>query len=174
MTTDTSEKGLEALICEELTGDPCDPAQTPGPRERPSSSYRTRWVCGDPRDYDRDYCVDLAQLAAFLQATQPDAAEALDLDQDSPTRRKFLARLQGEVTRRGTIDLLRNGVKHRAHDLDLFFGTPSLGNRQARLLYGKNRFSLSRQLRYSLDNTQLALDLCLFCLSTACRSPPSS
>ena len=67
-------------------------------RERPPS-YGAGWICGDPQDYDREHCVDLAQLSAFLHATQPIAAESLDLGQDSPTRRKFLARLQGEVTR---------------------------------------------------------------------------
>ena len=111
MTTDTSEKGLERLICAALTGAPCDPPQAGAVRERPAG-YGAGWICGDWQDYDREYCVDLVQLAAFLQATQPEAAESLDLGQDSPTRRKFLARLQGEVTRRGTIDVLRKGIKH--------------------------------------------------------------
>ncbi|HEY5529977.1 MAG TPA: type I restriction endonuclease subunit R [Thermoleophilia bacterium] len=119
------------------------------------------WLLGDARDYDREYAVDLAQLRAFLCATQLEAAEALDLDKDGPTRRKFLARLQGEVTKRGVIDLLRNGVKHGPYHLDLFYGTPSPGNAAAIERYAQNRFSVTRQLRYSRDETQLALDLCL-------------
>ena len=95
MTTDTSEKGLERLICTALTGHPCDPPHGGAIAERPSS-YGVGWIGGDPQDYDREYCVDLAQLSAFLHATQPIAAESLDLGQDSPTRRKFLARLQGK------------------------------------------------------------------------------
>ena len=161
MTTDTSEKGLEGLICAALTGAPCDPPQGGMVRERPSS-YGARWICGDTHDYDREYCVDLAQLSAFLQATQPVAAESLDLGQDSPTRRKFLARLQGEIAKRGTIDVLRKGVKHGPHQIDLMYGTPSPGNEKAKVQYGQNRFSVTRQLRYSLDQAQLALDLCLF------------
>ncbi len=106
--------------------------------------------------------MDLAQLSAFLRATQPAVAESLDLDRASPTRRKFLARLQREVTKRGTIDVLRNGVKHGPHQIDLLYGTPSAGNERAKGLYGQNRFSVTRQLRYSQDQTQLALDLCLF------------
>ena len=42
------------------------------------------------------------------------------------------------------------------------YGTPSPENEKAKDLYGKNRFSVTRQLRYSRDQTQLALDLCLF------------
>ena len=79
-----------------------------------------------------------------------------------PTRRKFLARLQGEVAKRGTIDVLRKGVKHGPHQIDLMYGTPSPGNEKANVQYGQNRFSVTRQLRYSNDNAQLALDLCLF------------
>ena len=161
MTTDTSEKGLERLICTALTGHPCDPPHGGAIAERPSS-YGVGWIGGDPQDYDREYCVDLAQLSAFLHATQPIAAESLDLGQDSPTRRKFLARLQGEVSKRGTVDVLRNGIKHGPHQIDLMYGTPSPNNEGAKIRYGQNRFSVTRQLRYSRDETQLALDLGLF------------
>ena len=161
MTTDTTERGLERLICTALTGSACDPAQV-GVAGEPRSGCGAGWICGDPQDYDREYCVDLAQLSAFLRATQPDAAKALDLSRDGPTRRKFLARLQGQVGKRGTIDVLRKGVKHGPHHLDLFYGTPSAGNEKAGSLYARNRFSVTRQLRYSRDETRLALDLCLF------------
>ena len=161
MTTDTSERGLERLICTALTGQPCDTTQEGVVRERPSS-YGSGWVCGDPQDYDREYCVDLAQLSAFLCTTQTNAAESLDLGQDSPTRRKFLARLQGEVSKRGVIDVLRKGVKDGPHHVELFYGTPSPGNPAAAERYAQNRFSVTRQLRYSRDETQRALDLGLF------------
>ena len=161
MTTDTSEKGLERLICTALTGADCDPPQDGMVRERPSA-YGVGWMCGDPRDYDREYCVDLAQLSAFLHDTQPDATESLSLGEDSPTQRRFLARLQGETTKRGTVDVLRNGVRHGPHRIDLMYGTPSEENDKAKTLYGQNRFSVTRQLRYSLDERQLALDLGLF------------
>ncbi len=161
MTTDTSERGLERLICTALTGAPCDPGNE-GVAE-PSLTYAGGgYTCGRPREYDREYCVDLAQLRAFLGATQPDAAEALDLASDGPARRKFLARLQGEVTKRGTIDVLRNGIRHGPHDLALFYGAPSPGNPKAAERYALNRFTITRQLRYSRDESQRALDLCLF------------
>ena len=161
MTTDTSERGLERLICTALTGHPCDPVQPGALRERPPT-YAAGWIGGHSQDYDRDHCLDLAQLAAFLKITQPDTADLLNLDEDTPTRRKFLARLQGEITRRGTIDLLRKGLNHGRHRIDLFYGTPSPGNQKASELYAHNRFSVTRQLHYSRDQAQLALDLCLF------------
>jgi type I restriction enzyme, R subunit len=163
MTTDTSERGFERLICTALTGAACDPGtvQADAVHERPAA-YGAGWICGAPEDYDRDYCVDLAQLSAFLRETQGEVADALDLDQEGPTRRKFLARLQGEITRRGTIDVLRHGLKHGPHQLDLFYGTPSPGNARAAERYAQNRFSVTRQFRYSRDETQRALDVGLF------------
>jgi type I restriction enzyme R subunit len=142
--------------CPGLSGTPAVVAET-------SESYGgVGWLPGDPADYDREYCVDLAQLAAFLRATQPEVAEALDLDSDSPTRRKFLARLQGEVSKRGVVDVLRNGIQHGPHRIELFYATPSPGNEQARALFAQNRFTVTRQLRYSRDEMQRALDLVLF------------
>jgi type I restriction enzyme R subunit len=161
VTSDTSERGLERLICTAMTGAPCDCGDANGVAERPAA-YGAGWICGDPAGYDRDYCVDLAQLRAFLIETQPRIAEALDLDVDGPTRRKLLARFQGEISKRGTIDVLRHGIKHGPHDIDLFYGTPSAGNAVAAARYAQNRFSVTRQFRYSRDETKLALDLGLF------------
>jgi type I restriction enzyme R subunit len=161
MSTDTSEKGLESLIVAWMTGQ-TDGSQVARGTGEPPAAYGGGWILGDTRDYHRESAVDLTQLTAFLRTTQPDSAEALDLDQDSPTRRKFLDRLQGEVSKRGVIDVLRKGVKHGPYDLDLFYGTPSPGNSLAAERYAQNRFSITRQLRYSRDETQLALDLALF------------
>ncbi len=162
MTTDTSERGLERLICTALTGHPCDPPKEGTVGEPPAGYGGVGWSCSNPHDYDREYCVDLVQLTVFLRATQPEVAESLRLDEDGPTRRKFLARLQGEICKRGTIDVLRHGIKHGAHDLDLFFGTPSAENKKATERSKQNRFTVTRQLRYSRDETQLALDMGLF------------
>ena len=81
---------------------------------------------------------------------------------NNPTRRTFLARLQGEIAKRGTVDVLRRGIRHRSANIDLFYGTPSPGNDKAKELFRENRFSVTRQLRYSRDETQRALDIVLF------------
>ncbi len=162
MPTDLTERGLERLVCEALTGDLCDPSSDHSTGEQPAPSGGVGWSPGNHREYDREHCVDLAQLHAFLDATQPDSAAALGLAEDGPTRRKFLARLKKEIDKRGTVDVLRHGVQHGRHDLDLFYGTPSAGNETARERFDKNRFSVTRQLRYSLDETQRSLDIALF------------
>jgi len=141
--TDTSEKGLEALIVESLVSE---------------AGYEQ----GRSEDYERDHAVDLAQLLSFVNATQPKAAEALELAQDRPKRTQFLHRLQGEIAKRGVIDVLRHGVQHGPVDVELYYGTPTPGNVKAQERFAANVFSITRQLRYSKDETQLSLDLGLF------------
>ena len=163
MKTDTSEKGLESLIVTSMTGHVAyqeTGANVGGELLAPYAG--SGWLLGNAQDYDREYAVDLVQLRIFLIETQKDTAQSLELAQDGPIRRKFLARLQGEIAKRGTIDILRNGIKHGPHNIDLFYGTPSPGNQAASERYTKNRFSVTRQLKYSRDETQLSLDLCLF------------
>jgi type I restriction enzyme R subunit len=154
VTTDTSEKGLENLIVTAMTGRPWPDA--------PLQGKGTGWLDGDSKNYAREWCVDLVQLSAFLTATQPKTAAALDLANDSPTRRQFLSRLFSEIGKRGVIDVLRHGIKHGPLDITLFYGTPSPGNEKATSLNAENRFSVTRQLRYSRDETMRALDLGLF------------
>ena len=83
MATDTSEGGLERLICTALTGAPCNPGAAPSDavHERPAN-YGACWICGDPNEYEREYFVDLAQLRALLNTTQPKVTEALALVED--------------------------------------------------------------------------------------------
>ena len=71
MKTDTSEKGLETLICVAMTGSQCLEVPQVSVVHEPTPVYGgTGWICGAPDDYDREYAVDLAQLRAFLQATR--------------------------------------------------------------------------------------------------------
>ena len=144
MRTDTSEKGLESLIVAHMT------------------LPEVGWIAGDPNDYNREYAVDLKQMIKFIEETQVHLMEPLDLKRDSAVRQKFLARLQGEITKRGTIDVLRKGISHGPHETILFYASPTPGNARAELLFSKNRFSVTRQLRYSRDETQLSLDMGLF------------
>jgi type I restriction enzyme R subunit len=58
--------------------------------------------------------------------------------------------------------VLRHGLKHGPLNVDLFYGTPTPGNAKAEERFAANRFTVTRQLRYSKDETQLALDLALF------------
>jgi len=167
MTTDVSEKGLETIVMRYLTGDDGlavmpDVASSKGPTFGDAG-----YIAGSPKSFDRAHAIDVDQLLAFLLATQPDEFKKLGIvdpnDVKDINRLKFLARLSSELgSKRGVIDVLRKGVDHGPVHLELFYGTPSPGNAKATALHAQNRFSVTRQLAYSMDETRRALDLCLF------------
>jgi type I restriction enzyme, R subunit len=162
-TTDTTEKGLESLIVAALTGHSGQaPLELGAVHEETASYGGAGYVEGNPADYERDHAVDLVKLLLFLKTTQPTLVDQLALDAEGPKRQQFLAQLQGEIAKRGVVDVLRKGIKHGPASVDLFYGTPSPGNTKAAERFASNIFSVTRQLRYSKDETQLALDLCLF------------
>ena len=174
-TTDISEKGLETLIMLHMTGTDGLASESEGGAgawaETPDAISAAKaagsgWLAGNPKDYDRTYAFDVPQLFQFLQATQPETLKKLGIaeykDSKDINRQKFLARLSNEISKRGVIDVLRKGVDHGPLHFDLFNGTPSPHNAKAAALYAQNRFSVTRQLRYSQDETRRALDLCLF------------
>jgi type I restriction enzyme, R subunit len=166
MTTDTSEKGLETLIMRHMTGTDGLAVVPDSVAEPPPPYGGTGYTAGSTQDYDRAHALDVPQLFAFLRVTQPEGFKKLALaephDAKDINRLKFLARLSSEIGKRGVIDVLRKGVEHGPVHFDLFYGTPSPGNAKAERLHAENRFSITRQLAYSMDETRRALDLCLF------------
>ena len=141
--TNTKESGLESLIVKWLVE---------------QNGYEE----GTNADYNKEYAVDETRLFRFLQDTQPKEMDKLGVFTSDTKKRQFLNRLSGEIAKRGIIDVLRNGIKVYPADLIMFYLTPTENNEQARIMYEKNIFSTTRQLRYSQDAGKLALDVCLF------------
>ena len=143
MFTNTRESGLEALIVKYLVE---------------QNGYEE----GNNADYNKEYAIDESRLFRFLQDTQPAQMGKLGVFQSEQKKRQFLNRLQGELAKRGIIDVLRNGIKVYPVDLIMFYLTPTENNVKAGKMFERNIFSVTRQLRYSQDAGKLALDLCLF------------
>ena len=167
MKTDTSEKGLETLIMRHMTGVDGLAVMPNRVTEAPAPYGGTGYFAGSAKDYDRAHALDVSQLFAFLRVTQPEAFKKLAMaDANDPkdiNRLKFLSRLSSEIGKRGVIDVLRKGIEHHpAGHFDLFYGTPSEGNAKTQALHAQNRFSITRQLAYSNDETRRSLDLGLF------------
>ena len=141
--TNTKESGLEALIVKWMV-------------------EQNGYEQGTNADYNREYAVDETRLFRFLQDTQPDALEKLGVFKSALKKKQFLNRLQGEIAKRGIIDVLRNGVKIYPANLIMFYLTPTENTTKAKEMIEKNIFSVTRQLQYSMDATRLALDICVF------------
>lgn len=141
--TNTRENGLESLIVKWLV-------------------EQNGYEQGTNTDYNRDYAIDETRLFRFLQETQPSELEKLGVFKADIKKKQFLNRLQGEVAKRGIIDVLRNGIKVYPANLIMFYLTPTENNAKAKEMFDKNIFSVTRQLMYSNDSTRLALDMCIF------------
>lgn len=120
------------------------------------------WAAGATGDYVASYAIDLEHFAAFIESTQPDLVDSLGLTTETPTRHKFLARLQGEITKRGVVHVLRNGIDHLGHHIDLYYPTPAVGNSKAAEYFAANRFVITRQVHHSVSNPGDAVDLVAF------------
>jgi len=143
MLSNTKEIGFETLIIDHLVN---------------VNGYEQ----GQNSDYNKDYAIDEARLIRFLEDTQPKAIEELGLHKSRQKYEQFLTRLQGEIAKRGVIDVLRNGMKIYPTHLVMFYMTPSEKNETVKKQFEQNIFSVTRQLMYSKDNTKLALDFCIF------------
>lgn len=143
MTTNTKEIGFEGLIVDYLC-------------------HNCGYEAGDNDDYNKEYAIDEARLFRFLETTQPEEMEKLGIRKSHQKYAQFLNRLQGEIAKRGVIDVLRKGIKIYPADLVMFYLTPTVKNTAAKKLFEQNIFSVTRQLQYSKDATRLALDLCIF------------
>ncbi len=143
--TNTKENGLESLIVKYLVD---------------QNGYEE----GSNTDYNKEYAIDETRLFRFLQDTQPTQMSQLGVFHSEQKKRQFLNRLQGEIAKRGIIDVLRNGIKvYPANSIIImFYLTPTENNEKAKEMFRRNIFSVTRQLHYSQDAGKLALDLCVF------------
>lgn len=123
------------------------------------------WQQGAAVDIELETGLRVVDLYAFIAATQIKTWEDL-LGQfgGDPDRAQieFRKRLIAEIERRGTVDVLRKGIKGWGLQFDLCYFmpahklTPSLSE-----LYGANQLTVTRQQRYTSKNTN-TLDLCLW------------
>ena len=117
MKTDTTEKGLETLIVRHMTG--VDGLSSGASGIVAETAPNTAAAAGSPVTPRRMTASSpwmWSSSSPFLVATQPEETAKLGIgdynDKKAIARQKFLARLQGEISRRGTIDVLRHGIKH--------------------------------------------------------------
>ena len=125
MATNTKESGLETLIVNYLVN-------------------QNEYEQGQNSDYNKDYAIDETRLFRFLEETQKEKLEMLGIYKSDSNKAKLLNRLQGEITKNGVIEVLRNGLKIYPVTLELFYLTPSEANETAKALYEKNIFSVTR------------------------------
>jgi type I restriction enzyme R subunit len=113
-------------------------------------------------DYDKALCLIPGDILSFTYATQPKEWEKFKKQHEGDAKARLLQRLASEIKTRGSLDVLRRGIKANGCKFQLAYFHPSSGLNYALLnLYAANIFAEVRQLRYSEKN-QNSLDLVLF------------
>ena len=115
-----------------------------------------------PGGYERKLCLMPVELLSFVQGSQPKEWEKLKQHYGEQTRDRFVARVASEIATRGTLDVLRKGVKDSGCRFHLAYFPPATTlNEDAQRLYHGNLFAVVRQLRFS-EKSEDSLDLALF------------
>jgi type I restriction enzyme R subunit len=163
---DISEKNFEATIeALLLAGGPDDPEPSKSIHER--ATEEGDFVVGEfsqrkPEEYSRLLCLVPEDAISFVQSTLPKEWNKLKNQYGEETRERFLQRLSSEIERRGTLDVLRKGIKDVGAKIQMAYFHPSSGlNPELQQKYIANRFSVVRQLKYSISNEN-SLDLVIF------------
>ncbi len=116
-----------------------------------------------PEDYDRALALDRELVLRFVKETQPDQWAKLEGHYSTSAEDQFFNQLEKALKQRGTLDVLRNGIK-LVPGIRFFlcaFRPASSLNADLVRLYEANILSVIRQLRYSMKSEN-AIDVVLF------------
>ena len=111
------------------------------------------YIKGKTSDFDREYSLNRNDLFKFLEETQEKAwtryKNAFPYDYEN----NFIKRFNEEVSLRGIIDVIRNGITDRGFKFKLAFFKPETNlSQEGWDLYSKNILNETRQLKYSTQN----------------------
>src|SRR5690242_11874130 len=119
-----SEKAAESGIMAALSASPMY-------RERPTEAF------------DVASLLDVELLAEFVQATQPKEWAKFSKQFSGAEVSTLAAQVSALIAKRGTLEVLRNGVSFNGINLQLAFFKPSAGgNPEHQARYEGNRFSI--------------------------------
>lgn len=140
---DTSEKNFEESIEQYL-------------RENGYMKYKSN-------AYNKDLCLIPSALFDFIFTSQTQMWKKLKEQHGSQVKERFLKRLLKQIESRGTLDVLRRGIKDLGCKFELAYFKPVSGlNVEHERLYNSNILSVVCQLHYSKKEPRKSLDMTLF------------
>lgn len=123
------------------------------------------WTAGLADDLEFGTGLATAELLTFIGQTQIDDWNKLLVQMGNDAdraQREFRKRVATEIDKRGTVDVLRHGVKGWGLKFDLCYFKPAHGLTPLLVeRYNANRLTVTRQQRYSSKHAN-TLDLCLW------------
>jgi type I restriction enzyme R subunit len=117
------------------------------------------------QDFDAKVGLDTAELFAFVELTQGEEWAKLVKahgGQDELARQRFVQRIAQQIDERGTVEVLRHGVRDQNIEIRLSYRKPAFGVAPELIAnYGANRLTVTRQLPFDPGSNK-TVDLCLF------------
>jgi type I restriction enzyme, R subunit len=166
MPTKANEQALEASIERHLAGICLEELKETGSlnslQER-QELYRAGngFYIGLPEDYNARYAVDEQRFWHFLETTQEE--ELAKLKKQSDWKLKIIERLDRMIKKYGVLKLLRKGLEvDDAHFILLFQLPLASSSETVNKNFESNEFSVTRQVRYSIDNPGQEIDMVIF------------
>jgi len=142
MVSKTNEQALEELIEKSL-------------------QEKNGFYSGQAKDFNAKYALDEVRFWHFLESSQ--AHELEKLKRSSDWKLKILEALDRKIKRYGILSLLRKGLSIEDSNFTLLYQVPMASSSPSvQENFQKNEFSLSRQLRYSTQNSREEIDMVIF------------
>lgn len=111
-------------------------------------------------NYDKDLAIDVECFFSFLETTQEKQMTKLKEIYKSNYKTKVLSNLDRQLRKRGSIDVLKHGIKDYGVKLELaYFKPPTNLNPDQFILYQQNILSVTEELVYKDDKR---IDLVIF------------
>lgn len=162
MPTLTNEQALESSIEKVLCGT-CLEELAKEDISESHEMYRSGngYYIGNPQDFDKKYALDLKYFWTFLESTQKEEIERVQRSGD--WKLKILERFDRMIKKYGVLHLLRKGLEVDDAHFTLFYQSPlASSSLSVKENFEKNRFSVTRQLAYSVDNPKEEIDMGIF------------
>lgn len=161
MPSQTNELALETAIEKALCGISKEDIKN-GIVSEPNKPYSGNgYHIGNPADFNAKYALDEIRFWDFLETTQKEELEKLKRQSD--WKIKVLDRFDKLVKKYGILRLLRKGLAVDDAHFTLLYVVPLQNSSQSiKDNFERNQFSVTRQLRYSVNNPLEEIDMVIF------------
>lgn len=113
-------------------------------------------------EFDRERGVFPDVVVSFVKETQPEKWEKLETAYKGNARKRFLQDLTSAMEGRGTLEVLRHGLRTTGTTIDLAAFKPNTGlNPEVQKRYEANRLGVTQQFYYSTTDPKKSIDLAL-------------
>jgi len=166
MKSQTNEQALEEAIEKALTGTSLEELKAQGitnvlSEEAEQYGNKNGYHIGKPQEFNKEYAVDEYFFWKFLEETQKEELEKIQKQND--WKLKILQRFDRMIKKYGILHLLRKGLEVDNAHFTLLYQSPLASSAQkVKDNFNSNLFSVTRQLKYSVENPLEEIDMGLF------------